>query len=160
MISLFQAGDLILADKGFLLHDVLPRGVFLNVPAFLSSKGKLTKEEAIFSRKISQCRIHVERAIERLRNFRILDKISTNLRPFSSILVQVCAALVNLQTPIIKGVIKYTDDNLVNDESLIFHCLWKAYFSYVITLTLFMRGKLELSRTFIFKPSQLWKWGL
>ena len=115
---------MILADKGFLLHDILPQGVSLNLPAFLCSKEKLTKEEAIFSRKISQCRIHVERAIERLRNFRILEKFSTNLRPFSTKLVQVCAALVNLQTPIIKGVINYADnDSLDDEESVVLYCL-------------------------------------
>ena len=100
----FQAGDLILADKGFLLHDVLPQGVFLNLPAFLSSKKRLSKAEAIFSQKISLSRIHVERAIEPLRNYRILDKIATNLRPLASELVQVCCSLVNLQSPILSGV--------------------------------------------------------
>jgi len=30
-----EPGDLILADKGFLIHDLLPRGVSVNVPPFL-----------------------------------------------------------------------------------------------------------------------------
>eukprot|EP00795_Rhopilema_esculentum_P009847 gene9847-18427_t len=42
-----EAGDLILADKGFLLHDILPQGVSLNLPAFLSGKERFTKAEAI-----------------------------------------------------------------------------------------------------------------
>jgi len=44
----------------------MPQGVSLSLPAFLSSKDKFTKEEAIFSRKIARSRIHVERAIERV----------------------------------------------------------------------------------------------
>ena len=83
---LLQAGDLILADKGFVIHDILPKNVFLNMPAFLSG------------------RIHVERAIERLRNYKILGYINGHLRPFTDMIVQVCAALVNLQTPIIAGI--------------------------------------------------------
>ena len=101
---LLQAGDLILADKGFVIHDILPKNVFLNMPAFLSGKTKFTKEEAVYSRKLSRCRIHVERAIERLRNYKILGYINGHLRPFTDIIVQVCAALVNLQTPIIAGI--------------------------------------------------------
>ena len=119
---IFQAGDLILADKGFLLHDILPQGVLLNLPAFLSSKKQFTKAEAIFSRKIARSRTHVERAIERLRNYKIIDTISTNLRPFSTLLVRACSALVNLQSPIISGVFNYgqPDENENVQNSTIF----------------------------------------
>ena len=95
-VFLHQAGDLIMADKGFLIHDVMPQGTFLNLPAFLSGKAKFTKEEAVFSRNISRARIHVERAIERLRNYTIIQTLTTNMRPLASVIVQVCAALVNL----------------------------------------------------------------
>ena len=101
-----QAGDLILADKGFLLHDILPQGVSLNLPAFLSGKERFSKAEAILSRKISRSRIHVERAIERLRNFKILQALETNQRQLANKIVQVCAALVNLQSPVISGIFK------------------------------------------------------
>ena len=86
-----------MADKGFLIHKLLPKNVFLNLPAFLAGKVQLTKQESIFSRKIAACRIHVERAIERLRNYKILDLITAPLRQFVDKLVQVCAALVNMQ---------------------------------------------------------------
>lgn len=35
-LSLLEPGDLILADKGFLISDVLPDGVSLNIPPFLT----------------------------------------------------------------------------------------------------------------------------
>jgi hypothetical protein len=76
------------------------------LPAFLSGKSQFTKEEAVFSRKISRCRIHVERAIERLRNYKILGLITAPLRPYVDKIVQVCSALVNLQTPIMSDVLK------------------------------------------------------
>ena len=103
-IYFFQAGDLLLADKGFVIHDLLPKNVFLNLPAFLSSKTQFTVEEAVYSRKIASCRIHVERAIERLRKYKILRYMGTHLCPFADKIVQVCAALMDLQTPIIASI--------------------------------------------------------
>ena len=95
ILSHLNAGDLILADKGFLIHDLLPKNIFLNLPAFLCGKTQFTKEEAVFSRKIAGCRIHVERAIQRPRSYKILDYVNTPLRPFIDKITQVCAVLVN-----------------------------------------------------------------
>ena len=104
ILSHLKAGDLILADKGFLIHDIMPEGAFLNLPAFLRGKKQFTKEEAIFSRKLARSRIHVERAIERMRNYAILEKISAKERSYCDIIVQVCGVLVNLQAPLIGGI--------------------------------------------------------
>ena len=106
ILSHLRAGDLILAEKGFLIHDLLPKNVFLNLPAFFCGKTKFSKTEAIFSRKIAGCCIHVERAMERLRNYKILDYASSALLPYFGKLVQVCAVLVNFQSPIIRGVLE------------------------------------------------------
>ena len=105
---------MILADKGFMIHDLIPKNVFLNLPPFLLGKSQFTKSEAIFTWKISGCRIHVEQAIERLRNYKILALITSNLRPHCDKLVQVCAALVNLQSPIIRGI--FDEHNKVTTE--------------------------------------------
>ena len=83
--------------------------IFLNLPALLCGKTQLTKEEAVFSRKIAGCRIHVERAIERLRNYKILQNFSASSRPFADRIVQTCAVLVNIQTPIIAGALDQYD---------------------------------------------------
>lgn len=32
-----EAGDLVLADKGFLIHDMMPQGVILNIHSFLNN---------------------------------------------------------------------------------------------------------------------------
>jgi len=82
------------------------------MPAFLSGKKKFSKEEAVYSRKVAGCRIHVERAIERLRNYKILGYINSHLRPFADKIVQVCAVLVNLQTPIIADIFQGYKDSL------------------------------------------------
>lgn len=103
---MFQAGDLVLADKGFMIHDLMPRGVSLNMPPFLAGKAQFSKEEARFCKEIATCRIHVERAIERVRNYKILQLITCKMRPYVDQLVQVCGALVNCQSPTINGVLE------------------------------------------------------
>ena len=51
----FQNNDSVMADKGFTIDDVLPIGVSLNIPPFLG--------------------IHVERAINKIKNFHIWDSV-------------------------------------------------------------------------------------
>ena len=94
-------GDLILADKGLLIQDILPVGVSVNIPPFLNH-GKKTESEARATMSITRCRIHVERANARLKVFRILNFAPSYLRCHSDKLFQLCAALVNLQFPLIK----------------------------------------------------------
>jgi len=43
ILEQFEAGDLILADKGFTIYDKLPTGVSLNIPPFLVGKKTLHK---------------------------------------------------------------------------------------------------------------------
>lgn len=96
------AGDLILADKGFLITDMCRElGVTVNIPPFLVQT-QFTVQEALATRKIARARIHVERAISRLKKFKILDFIMPQMREHSSVIVQTCAALVNLQYSLLK----------------------------------------------------------
>ncbi|XP_062597605.1 uncharacterized protein LOC134259027 [Saccostrea cucullata] len=104
ILEKFKPGDLILADKGFTIHDQLPQGVCLNIPAFLSSRGQFTKKEAELCYKIARARIHVERANERIKNFEILRHIPATYRPLSTKIFQLCSALVNLQAPLLKEI--------------------------------------------------------
>lgn len=104
VLEKFKPGDLILADKGFTIHDQLPQGVCLNIPAFLSSRGQFTKKEAELCYKIARARIHVERANERIKNFEILRHIPATYRPLSTKIFQLCSSLVNLQAPLLKEI--------------------------------------------------------
>ncbi|XP_071059418.1 uncharacterized protein [Pseudochaenichthys georgianus] len=99
----FKPGDLILADKGFLIQNILPEGVTVNIPPFLCH-GQLTHSEAQATKLIAQHKIHIERANARLKEFRILKFIPSHLRHFADKLVHVCCALVNFQRPLIKEV--------------------------------------------------------
>jgi hypothetical protein len=105
VLSHLQSGDLILADKGFVIFDILPEGVSLNIPPFLNDpSGQFTKEQALATRTIARARIHVERAIERIKGYHILDLLPQQYRPLASKIFQVCAALTNLQSRIIRNV--------------------------------------------------------
>lgn len=101
VLSLCEPGDLILADKGFTIQRLLPQGVSLNIPPFLVNKKQFSKEESIRMKKVARARIHIERANERIKNFKILSHIPHNLVPHSSQVFKVCCALVNLQSPIL-----------------------------------------------------------
>ena len=101
-----STGDLVLADKGFLIQDIVPNGVSVNIPPFLNN-GTFTESEARPTKAIiiiAKCRIHVERANARLKDYKILSFIPSYLRCHADILVQLCCALVNLQFPLIKEV--------------------------------------------------------
>ena len=104
----FVPGDLILADKGFLFQDIVPKGVSVNIPPFLEH-GKFTESEAKLTKSIARCRIHVERANARLKDFKILSFVPPYLRSHIDKVFQLCAAIVNLQFPLIKEGCEGTD---------------------------------------------------
>ena len=101
LLKQFVPGDLTLADKGFLIQDLLPREVSVNIPPFLKC-GKFTESEGRATKSIARCSIHVQCANARLKTFNILSFIPSFLRCHSDKLCQLCAALVNLQLPLIK----------------------------------------------------------
>uniref|UniRef100_A0A8D8UX58 THAP-type domain-containing protein n=1 Tax=Cacopsylla melanoneura TaxID=428564 RepID=A0A8D8UX58_9HEMI len=87
VLSHMVAGDLIVCDKGFDVGDLCePLGVVDNAHA----------------EQIARPRLFVEKAIGRLRSFRILDLIAPDMREHASKIVQTCAALVNLQNSLLK----------------------------------------------------------
>ena len=73
LLELLQVGDNSMADKGFNVEDVLKQcGLTLNIPPFISN-GSLSQHDVKLTRDVAKLRIHVERAIELIKNFRILD---------------------------------------------------------------------------------------
>ena len=71
----FARGDSVMADKRFPVQDLLPHGVSLNIPPFLGSKGQMTPEEVVQTQQIASLQIHVERAINKIKNFNIWDSV-------------------------------------------------------------------------------------
>ena len=74
LLEMLDAGDEIMADKCFLIQDICistSRGTFKCTP-LLKSDYQMANEDVILTKKIAQLRVHVERAIGRVKNFHIL----------------------------------------------------------------------------------------
>ena len=64
-----------MADRGFDISDIFqPLDVELNMPPFLRGRAQLDEQEMVDTRRIVSLRVHVERAIERVKNFHFFDK--------------------------------------------------------------------------------------
>ena len=61
LLNHLTAEDLVPADKRFLIEDLVPNGISVNIPPFLNNE-TFTKSEASATKAIVKCRIHVKRA--------------------------------------------------------------------------------------------------
>ncbi len=96
ILSLLEPGDNVMADRGFDITDILPIGVTLNIPPFKGTRAQLTPQESEETARIAAVRIHVERAIGRVKNFHILDGVlPLTLYPVSNQIFTVCCLLTN-----------------------------------------------------------------
>ena len=74
--ALWVPGDSILADKGFTIQDLFdPLQVTVIIPTFLRDRQQMEASEVVCTQQITNCRIHVERAIQRIKTFQILNGI-------------------------------------------------------------------------------------
>ena len=72
---MLKKGDTLMPDCEFDIEgDLVLRGVRLNIPLFLKGKQQLSQTELVEARRIASLRIHVERGMERLKNFQIFDR--------------------------------------------------------------------------------------
>jgi hypothetical protein len=103
-LNYLEPGDVIMADRGFLIDDMLnERQVRLIRPPFLGTRHRFTPQEEALTKDIAKHRIHVERSIERLKKFKILQRvIPSQLQPVFSQIVFIIACLVNFQDPLVK----------------------------------------------------------
>ena len=98
----FTSGDAIMADKGFDIADLLrEHGIGLNHPPFLRGKKQFSEEELVTTRRIASLRIHVERAIERIKNYQICQHFPANVCTQASRIIRVCTYLTALMPPLL-----------------------------------------------------------
>lgn len=109
-LDLITAGDEVMADRGFIIRDyLLERRAKLVIPPFTHKckwgKGKrLNSGEIQRTRQIAKLRIHVERAIQRLKSYKLLSGIlPINLKPIANQILVVAAFLCNLSKPLVKN---------------------------------------------------------
>ena len=97
-------GDGVIADRGFTVEEeVATKGANLKLPKFTKGRKKMPTKDVDCSRQISNVRIHIERAIGRLRKLCILQSTIpiTQVDLLDHVIV-VIAAMVNISPSIVK----------------------------------------------------------
>ena len=104
-------GDQVLADRGFdIAEELALQGATLAIPPYTKGKQQLSQREVEESRRLSRVRIHVERAIGRMKTYKLLHTTfpitlikrpqDTSYATIDKILI-VCAALCNIHPPLL-----------------------------------------------------------
>jgi hypothetical protein len=99
LLDKLDHGDMVMADRGFLIEEELAvRGVTLAIPAFTKGKKQFSRKDVEKSRQMSRFRIHVERAIRRLKVYKIMStRMPISLLRYANSIAVICAALCNLR---------------------------------------------------------------
>ena len=97
--------DQIMADKGFTIEkQLLLRGAKLIIPPGVKGQQQMLPQEVQDTKHIANFRIHVERAIGRMKDFRILNgTFPINMLPLIDDVVVTCAALCNFLPPLVNS---------------------------------------------------------
>ena len=102
-LELLEPGDLILADKGFpkIVEQANVRGAFALLPPFKRGERPFSSQENTDGYNCSKLRIHVERAIARMKVFKILKFLDHSLLPKINKILLCIAYIVNHFPPLI-----------------------------------------------------------
>ena len=103
LLEMLEPGDEVMADKGFQIQDILaPLGVRLNTPPFLTSNSQMPVDDVVLTSKIARLRIHVERAIGRIKEYHILQNVlPAAIWDTINQVVYVCCMLANFNPPLV-----------------------------------------------------------
>ena len=103
ILEKMNPGDNLMADKGFNISDLLVgKGSKLIIPPFLRDKNRFTKRNCKNTSDIAKARIHVERAIARIKDFRILQgAIPITMKDILDDIFVICCAITNLAPPLV-----------------------------------------------------------
>ena len=97
-------GIIALVDRGFNVQDLfLSRQVKVVFPPFKCKKAQFSKEQVFKSKDIAKARIHIERAIGRMREFDLLkNELPLSLLDLADDIWTIAGAISNIQPPLIK----------------------------------------------------------
>ena len=103
LLDKLEPGDEIMADKGFTIQDLLiPHGIRLNIPPFLQKNKQMAVEDVFLTKKIARLRVHVERVIGRVKDYKILkNTLPATMWDSLSNVVYVCCMLSNFEPPLV-----------------------------------------------------------
>lgn len=115
VLDLLEEGDLVIVDKGFphIEEDIVNRRAFLVMPPFKQGIRQFSSSENDACYKIASLRIHVERAIQRMKIFSILTFLESSLISSIDKIIVVIAQSVNHFPPLIQE--KSEDANAVEN---------------------------------------------
>lgn len=107
IMDILPANCRILADRGFKqLEEILrQKGIILQRPPSVSASSIPTKEEVRLTKQVASLRIHIERVIKRMREYKMLEShacLDLSLIRSINSAVRIAAGLSNLQNPIIR----------------------------------------------------------
>ena len=103
-LDLLDRDDQIMADRGFQIREeLMMKFCTLIVPPGARAKSQFTEAEVKKTKEVANLRIHVERAINRIKTFRIIKAVLpiTLLHNADDIMLS-CAALSNLKDKLIR----------------------------------------------------------
>ena len=121
-----KPGISIMADRGFTVKDMLERiGVELNIPPFMEGREQLPAKDIQEGRNIASLRIHVERAIGRIKTYTILKQtLPLSLARISNQVVCVCAYLSNFKPVLVPPeASELVDESALTSVDDYFECL-------------------------------------
>ena len=103
-LNLVEPLDIIMADRGFPIQsELLLRQASLEVPPGARGREQMSAADVKKTKKVANLRIHVERAINRIKWFRITSgTLPISLVPNIDDILTICAALCNLLDPLVK----------------------------------------------------------
>ncbi|XP_019621910.1 PREDICTED: uncharacterized protein LOC109468106 [Branchiostoma belcheri] len=103
-LDILERDEVVMADRGFpIAEDVALHHARLLIPPGKRGSHQMTQAEVAKTKDIANLRIFVEQAIRRLKTFRILKyELPISLIPQIDDMITVCAALCNLQQPLVK----------------------------------------------------------
>ena len=101
----FDDKDSVMADKGFTIKDLLPLGISLNLLPFLGGSSQMPAEDVVKNQEIASLRIHIKRAINKIKKFPYLGQSDIPLHqiPLANQAWAVCAFCCNAQPSIISA---------------------------------------------------------
>ena len=103
-LSKLKPGIYILADKGWVDYTkcLIDHGIFLITPDKKRvGEDGFTGDDSIWNQDVAHLRIHVERCIRRIREFKVLNtRCPLSRKDLMSSIVNVCALLINFKAPI------------------------------------------------------------
>ena len=91
-------------QTGFTIQaELAKKGATLEIPPFIAGQNQLAGKTVRGARRLSNLSIHVERAIERIKNFKMLSvTLPPTLVPHSTNIATICSALTNSLPKLIK----------------------------------------------------------